>query len=177
MSVLTLIDPSRVGHTAVDVCRRPRPGRAGLGVDFREEQAPALGDFATGPALRALGVSFHHDVQVITHDREGQHIDGERLDLGFNALFQPRPPVLGIITAEKCPPHTATDQVISPRSGILDDKAAGRGHEIWVIMDPYCLHVKVSVLSVGGDGSRVLAWQEKEMSVLTLRNECPDSVS
>jgi len=147
-------DPGRVGHAAVDVCRRPWPGRAGLGVDFREEQTPALGDFAFGPPLCAVGIGFHHDVQVITHGREGQHIDGEGLDLGFDALFQPRSSVLGGITAEKCPPHTATDQVKNPRSGILNDKAAGRGRVIRVIMDPYHLQVKASVFNVGVVGLR-----------------------
>ena len=56
---------------------------------------------------------------------EGQHIDGERLDLGFNALFQPRSAVLGGIATKERPPHTAAAQVKSPRSGILNDKARG----------------------------------------------------
>ena len=136
----------------IDVCRRPWPGRAGLCVDFREEQAPALGDLASTPALRALGISLYHDVQVITHDREGQHIDGESLDLALDALFQPSTAVLGGIATKERPPHTAADQVKSPRSGILNDKAAGRGHGIWVITDLYCLHVKIPVLSGGGLG-------------------------
>jgi len=94
-------DPGSVAYAAVDVCRRPRSGRASVGVDFREEQTPALGDLAPGPPLCALGISFYHDVQVITHDREGQHIDGESLDLRFNALFQPSTTVLGGIATEE----------------------------------------------------------------------------
>jgi len=93
-------------------------------------------------------------MQVITYDRESEHIYGERLDLGFNAQFQPRPPVLGSIATKERPPHTATDHVESPRSVILNDKAAASGHGIWVIMDPYRLRVKISVLSVGGLGLR-----------------------
>ena len=123
-----IVDPGSVAYTAVDVCRRPRSGLAGVGVDFRKEQSPALGDLASGPALRAVGIGFHHEVQVITHDREGQHINGERLDLALDALFQPRTAVLGGIATEERPPHTAADQVKSPGSGILDDKAAGSGH-------------------------------------------------
>jgi len=53
-------------------------------------------------------------VQVITDDHDGEHIDGDGLGLGFDALFQPPSPVLGSITADKCPPHTATNQVIKP---------------------------------------------------------------
>jgi len=60
--------------------------------------------------------------------------------------------VLGGIATEERPPHTATDQVKGPRSGILDDKAAGSGHGKWVIMDLYYLYVKISVLSGGGLG-------------------------
>jgi len=110
-------DPGSVAYAAVDVCRRPRSGLAGVGVDFREEQSPALDDLASSPAMRAVGISFHNDMQVITHDREGQHIDGESLDLALDAPFQPRTAVLGGITTEERPPHTATDQLKGPRSG------------------------------------------------------------
>jgi len=88
--------------------------------------------------------------QVITHDREGHHIDGESLDLALDALFQPRTAVLGGIATEERPPHTATDQAKGPRSGILDDKAAGSSHGIRAITDPYFLYAKISVLSGAG---------------------------
>jgi len=53
------------------------------------------------------------------------------------------------------------------RSGILNNKAAGSGHEIRVIFDPYRLRVKISVLSVGGLGlSCCHVWGTKCVSLL-----------
>jgi len=79
------------------------------------------------PCVR-WGISRLHDVQVIAHDRESQHIDVESLDLGFDALFKPCTTVIGGIATEEPPPHAVTDQVKGPRSSILNDEAAGSGH-------------------------------------------------
>jgi len=75
--------------------------------------------------------------------------------------------VLGSIATEERPPHTATDQVKGPRSGILDDKAAGvscdKGHNGPIL--PLCQDPCVEWLEVG---SNLLPCLGNEMSVLTL---------
>ena len=92
-------DPGRVGHAAVDVCRRPWPGRAGLGVDFLEEQTP-------GPWSRLPP----HELQ-----RDG---DGER-----RGRWRKAPLGIGHLRRNPCPrlrlgpPSCTRHGKSSPRSG------------------------------------------------------------
>ena len=114
-----------------------RLGRAPLFVFALGKYVPAAtGDFVVGPAGCHVGPVADDEVEVITHYREAEHVDGELPGQDFQPFLKPGFAVVvafardGVETAQKSASHATIDAVIDADFGEIEHELSrNAGHD------------------------------------------------